>query len=118
MNKANPHQHLSSTNISQCINPTDTITKIFPVNLPLLHNCFKDDELQDILSTTIFDKPLSILVPQLEIYKHKMSHIVATDRECDLSLKKTIEKTKNNTKLYDSIADAYLMVNFPLLTTT
>ena len=96
------------------ITSKNSITKLYPVNLALLHNFFNDQELQTILANTTFQEPLSIILPQLQVYKHKMSSILSTDHELDLSLKKIAEKTKNNTKIYSSIADAYLDGQFSI----
>ena len=106
---------LFQSSITQCQSSAKQVTKLYPVNLALLHHFFNDHELQEILANTTFEKPLSIILPQLHVYKHKMSDIVSADHQFDLSLKTIIEKTKNQSKIYGSIADAYLDGQFSII---
>ena len=99
---------LFQSSITQCTNSKDTVTKLYPVNLALLHNFFNDKELAEILANTTFVNPLSVILLHLQIYQHKMSGVLLDDHHFDLSLKHITQRTKNNSKIYGTLTDAYL----------
>ena len=81
--------------VSACHNDT-TIKKAHPVNLAVLQEFFFSSQLKDILVNTTFDDPISVDVPDFQVYKHKFADLIANDKKDDLILKKiiaTVQKT-------------------------
>ena len=109
---------LFQSSVTQCSNSKDTVTKLYPVNLALLHSFFNDKELADILANTTFNNPLKVILPNFNIYKHHMSHILSDDHNFDLSLKHISRKVRNNSKIYRTLTDAYLDGQFSLINDT
>lgn len=63
-------------------------SKLHPVNLALLQQFFNDTDLINFGSNSLFANPLSINVPQFQIYNHSMQTVIADDRKAHLSLEK------------------------------
>ena len=55
---------------------------------------------------------MSVIIPDLKIFKHKMSGILAQDKKFDINLKQIAERVKNSSTIYNSISDAYLDEQF------
>ena len=106
------------SSFTQCANPKGTVTKLYPVNLALLHIFFNDKELAEILANSTFHNPLSIILLQLQIYQHKMFSILSDDHNFDGSLKHIVQLTKNNSNIYGTLTDAYLDCHFMLTNDT
>ena len=51
-------------------------------------------------------------IPDLKIFKHKMSGILAQDKKLDINLKQIAERVKNSSTIYNSISDASLDEQF------
>ena len=106
--------------LTQCENQTGTISKVYPDNLALLQHFFNDTQLENVLANTTYEKyrPMSVVIPDLKILKHKMSGILAQDKKFDISLKQIAERVKNSSTIYNSISDAYLDEQFSLIMAT
>ena len=98
--------------LTQCNKQTGSINTVYPVNLALLQHFFNDTQLKTVLANTTYEQQMAVIIPKLNIYKHKMSGIIAKDQKFDFSLKKIAERVRNNSKLYDSVSDAYLFGQF------
>ena len=83
----------------------DSISKVFPVNLALLHHFFSWDDLKGITGNTYFKNPMDINVPKFNLVEHKFSNMVAKDQKYQLNLKKMAEAAKNNEKIYQDLTD-------------
>ena len=98
--------------LTQCENQTGTISKVYPINLALLQHFFNDTQLENVLANTTYEKYMSVVIPDLKIFKHKMSGILAQDKKFDINLKQIAERVKNSSTIYNSISDAYLDEQF------
>ena len=55
---------------------------------------------------------MSVIIPDLKIFKHKMSGILAQDKKFDINLKQIAERVNSSSTIYNSISDAYLDEQF------
>ncbi|XP_052809655.1 uncharacterized protein LOC128238123 isoform X1 [Mya arenaria] len=86
----------------------NTTSRLHPVNLALLQQFFNDTELQNIDSNSLFENPLSVDVPQFQIYNHTMQNIIADDRKAHLSLEKMAQSAKTDAMVFQSLTDPLL----------
>ena len=100
--------HFFPHRLASCHHNTDNITTIHPVNLALLQHFFDDTFVNDIFADTIFSKPVNVTLPQLKIYEHKMSGIIAADAKEHLSLAKMAVTAKQDKVIFQSIAEPLL----------
>ena len=93
--------------ISICVADTN-ITKTYPVNLALLHSFFEASHLQSIQLHTTFSQPLNISLPPFNVYEHNYSDLVDSANRLQFSLKRVVNKTKQNSTIYNSILESVL----------
>ena len=86
----------------------NTTSTLHPVNLAVLQQFFNDTDLQNIESNSLFENPLSVNVPQFQIYKHSIQNIIADDRKSHLSLEKMAKSAKNDAMIFQSLTDPLL----------
>ena len=94
-------------------NQTGTISKVYPVKLALLKHFFNDTQLENVLANTTYKKYMPVIIPDLKVFKHKMSGILTQDKKFDINLKQIAERVKNSITIYNYISDAYLEKQFP-----
>lgn len=92
--------------LSACHQNTSTV--LHPINLALLQQFFNDTVLENIESNTLFQKPLSINVPEFKIFNHTIQHIIANDKKADLSLERMAKSVKNDDLVYQYMTDPLL----------
>ena len=102
------NNHFFPPRLASCHHSSDNITTIHPVNLALLQHFFDDTFVNDIFADTIFSKPVNVTLPQLKIYEHEMSDIVAADSKAHLSLAKMAQTAKQDKVIFQSIAEPLL----------
>ena len=94
--------------LTQCNNQTGTVDKVYPVNLALLQHFFNDTQLERVLANSTYEQHMAVIIPKLNIYRHKMSNILAKDQKFDFNLKKIADRVRNSSKIYSSLSEAYL----------
>ena len=94
--------------ITSCKNMSTEITKLFPVNLGLLHKFFSQEKLAFIQADTTFFKPLEIQIPPFKLFNHKFKNIVAADQKMHLNLNQMAARAKSDQYIYESLADPIL----------
>jgi len=82
--------------IEQCKNSTNSITVIHPVNIILIQNFFAPETYNSILGDTVFQSPIDINIPDIHIYNHSFSNILAQDKQLHLSLKRVAQGTQKH----------------------
>ena len=92
--------------LTHCTNPDQITTEVHAVNLATLMHLF--DEKNSHIQGDIFpEKPLAE-VPDINIYDHNFSQIIANDKNHDLSLKRIAQAIKNDKVLFQTFADPIL----------
>lgn len=86
----------------------NTTSVLHPVNLALLQQFFNDTDLKNIASNSLFANPLSVEIPQFQIYNHSMQNIIADDRKAHLSLEKMAQSAKDDAMVFQSMTDPLL----------
>ena len=64
----------------------NTPSKVHTINLAVLQQFFNDSLLQNVNTNSLFENPLKIETPELKIYNHPMSTIIADGRKSHLNL--------------------------------
>lgn len=101
---SNPSNFTSK--IALCEEKINDFTKLHPVNLAILQHFFDDKKLSNILANTTFTNPITVSLPEFNIYKNKMNHIFAKDENYHLSLNKLVQRVKNQNIIYSTLADS------------
>ena len=72
--------------LTNCLNSSNEITVLHPLNLGLLQYYFSDEILNDIHPSKMFTHLPDVSVPDFQIYEHNISAIIANDANYHLSL--------------------------------
>lgn len=91
-----------------CEKESKNVSILYPVNLALLQEFFNNSKLVSIFGDTTFRKPIQSMVPNLKIYNHSFSRILADDRSFHLSLKKLANAAKKDQIAFKSLAEPLL----------
>lgn len=94
--------------MTSCNNTDVNPTIVYPINLPILHAFFNNSIVDQILANTTYQTAAEIILPEIDIYRHKLEHTIAADHKLDLSLKTIATQMKTNSTIYKSLTDAYL----------
>lgn len=97
--------HYIAPRLNQCRNKQADTSAIYPVNLALLTGFFSAQDLQAIQGNTTFENPMKVKLPDFQIYKHNFSNEIAKDNSYTLNLNKMISKAKQNSVIYQSLAE-------------
>lgn len=103
--------------LGACHKHVDNVTVVHPVNLALLQHFFDNDFVDRIFADTYFDHTVNVTVPDIKLYNHKMSDIIAADSKAHLSLSKLADITKNDAVVYQSLTEPLLEGDIALTTT-
>lgn len=94
--------------LGACHKDNDTVTVVHPVNLALLQHFFDDKFVDTIFPDTTFKSIVNVTVPEIKLYKHKMSDIIAADMKSHLSLSKMAAAAKKSAVIYQSLTEPLL----------
>lgn len=95
--------------LSMCNNHKDNITTLHPVNLALLQHFFSDNErIENIMADTTFHSAINLTIPQFEFYQHDISNVLVADHKAHLNLSKMADATKQDAKIFQSLAEPLL----------
>lgn len=88
-----------------CYNITKQHSTAHPINLALLQEFFKDTHMY---ANSTFPKPVSFLIPQFQVYNHTFNQFLANDKKSHLNLKKMVEATVKEKKIFQHLAEPFL----------
>ncbi|KAL4225220.1 hypothetical protein ACF0H5_015911 [Mactra antiquata] len=83
----------------------DQTTMLHPINLAILQHFFDKSLYEHIFADTTFRKAFNVSLPDLKLYNHKMSKVIANDAKAHLSLAKMAEIANNDGVIFQSLAD-------------
>ncbi|CAG2217160.1 unnamed protein product [Mytilus edulis] len=84
------------------------ITVVHPINLALLQQFFKSDQLKEINGSSTFINKMNINVPDFKIYNHSFSSFLVKDQQEHLSLKKMAKVAKKEGIIFQSLEQPLL----------
>ena len=79
-----------------------------PVNLAIIQHFFSSETYNSITGDTTFTTPVDITLPNMNIYNHSFSSMIATDNKLHLSLKRIAQAAKEDRKIFTSLAEPLL----------
>lgn len=88
-----------------CYNQSKQYSTVHPVNLALLQEFFDDTQVSHISANSTFSKPVSFSIPQFQMYNHTFNQFLANDLKSHLNLKKMVEATKKEKKIFQHLAE-------------
>lgn len=94
--------------LASCHQNIDNIATLHPVNLALLQKFFDTSFVKNILADTTVNKALNVTLPNLKLYQHKMSNVIAADTKSHLSLSKMTATAKKYAVIFQSLAEPLL----------
>ncbi|KAK3099326.1 hypothetical protein FSP39_002667 [Pinctada imbricata] len=97
-----------SPRLVNCYNSSSTMTRVHPVNLALLQEFFDESKLNSIFGDTTFPTPINLTIPEFQMFNHSFSNIVANDQKMHLSLKRIAKATREDQKVFKSLAEPIL----------
>lgn len=103
--------------LGKCHNHTDNVSVVHPVNLALLQHFFDNKFIEHIFADTTFQASVNVTVPDIKLYEHKMSKVIADDSKAHLSLAKMASVAKNDAVVFKSLLDPVLDGEIQLPTT-
>ena len=87
---------------------TDNITTIHPVNLALLQQFFKADQLKHIKGSSYFVNELNVKLPNFNIYNHSYNSFLVKDQHEHLNLQKMAKVAKKEGVIFQNLAEPLL----------
>ena len=94
--------------VVHCQKTSQTSLPFHTVNLAVLQQFFDESILSNMSAQATYTKPINIQIPQIRVYEHEISHILASDSNNRLDLKQVIQATKNDEWAYKSLAEPIL----------
>ena len=94
--------------ITHCKQQITEATKVYPVNLGLLHRFFSAEDLSNIKADTSFNTPLKIKIPPFKLFNHKFQKDIAVDQKFHLNLDLMASKAKQDKIIYQTLSDPML----------
>ena len=101
-------QYKISPRINHCVNQSQNITKLYPPNLKILEAFFEKSIHKTILPDSLYFNSPKLPVPELEMFNHTFSKLVAQDQTYKLNLEKVIKAVKNEKPVYQNLAEPIL----------
>lgn len=94
--------------LGHCSNISDDPTTVHPINLAVLVHFYKQEQLLHLKANTIFNSTPMVNIPEIRVFSHNLSKIIADDRTTDLSLKRIAQSMKDEKQVFRSLADPVL----------
>ena len=85
----------------------NSTTIMYPVNLALLQHFFDASFVKNIFTDT-FQTAVNVSIPNMKIFSHDISDVIAGDRKAHLSLSKLAKATKNDAVIFQSLSEPLL----------
>lgn len=79
-----------------------------PVNLAVLQHMFSTAFVENIFADTMFKNLVNVSLPELKLYQHKMTDVLAVDTKQHLSLSKMAEIVKKDGIIFKSLTEPLL----------
>ncbi|CAC5362588.1 unnamed protein product [Mytilus coruscus] len=83
-------------------------TRLYPINLALLHAFFGFDKVKSYFGNTYFKTAINISIPNFEFYNHKFNSILASDNKDLLDLKKIAKSAKKDEVIFQKLTESLL----------
>ncbi|XP_076079746.1 uncharacterized protein LOC143049868 [Mytilus galloprovincialis] len=83
-------------------------TRLYPINLALLHAFFGFDKVKSYFGNTYFKTAINISIPNFKFYNHKFNSILASDIKDHLNLKKIAKSAKKDETIFQNLAEPLL----------
>ena len=94
--------------LAECQGQQDHISTFHPINLALIQEFFNKSALLAISSETLFTKHVEVVLPSFNFYNHTMHDKITADQKFHLSMKKITKASKNDEKIFKSLAEPIL----------
>ena len=91
-----------------CLNNSDQVSKVYPINTAVLQEFFGDKALKNIHGDTTFSKAPAVQIPSLDVYEHEYHSVIAQDKEAHLNFSRVAQAAKSNSKIYQSLTEPIL----------
>ncbi|CAG2224481.1 unnamed protein product [Mytilus edulis] len=83
-------------------------TRLYPINLALLHAFFGFDKVKSYFGNAYFKTAVNISIPNFKFYNHKFNSILASDIKDHLNLKKIAKSAKKDETIFQNLAEPLL----------
>ena len=91
-----------------CANITDYITKLHPINLAVLQHFLTDSDLVEVQGDSLTRIPVNAQIPPINLYQHKFSKFIASDKQTKHNLRRMMTAVKNNQQVFQTLTDPIL----------
>jgi hypothetical protein len=102
------NDHFVAPRLGSCHKNNDNISIVHPVNLALLQHFFDNTFVKNILADTIFQTAVNVTVPNIKLFEHDMTSVIANDHKAHLSLSKMADIVKHDKIVFQSLAEPLL----------
>ena len=102
------HTYKLALTSSTCSSQQGNATILYPFNLALLQHFFHETVFANLSGDTLYSKSPKANIPNIVLYKHKMSNIIASDHQDHLSLAKMAQAAKTKQVVFQSLAHSLL----------
>ena len=93
--------------LNDCYN-SQTPTVIHPVNLAVLMNFHDLDKLNEIESSSTYSRVPNLATPDIKLFAHNFSKMIADDKQNDLSLLRLSQRVRNGQHVFKSLSEPIL----------
>ena len=95
--------------LNHCKDDITTATMSHTVNLALFMHLYKEERVAHIdADTTFSDIPRTSDMPNIHLFSHNFSKLIADDKISDLSLKRVADAVKNDKHVFQTLSDPIL----------
>ena len=95
--------------LNHCKDDITTATMSHTVNLALFMHLYKEERIAHIdADTTFWDTPRTTDLPDIHIFSHNFSNLIADDKASNLSLKRVADAVKNDKHVFQTLSDPIL----------
>ena len=95
--------------LNHCKDDITTATMSHTVNLALFMHLYKEERVAHIDAVTTFtDTPRTSDLPDIHLFSHNFSEIIADDKLSDLSLKRVADAVDNDKHVFQTLSDPIL----------
>lgn len=94
--------------LAHCVSENDTATLVHPVNLAVLMHFYDQERLLHIQADTVYKETPLVKTPDMHLFTHNLSKIVASDKLEDLSLKRIAHSMREDKQVFKTLSDPVL----------
>ena len=97
--------HLISPRIMACNGTSSRVTRLYPINLPLLRAVYGQEAYDNIRGGDVWSRPTQARVPDFHVYRKTIEDGIAADKEASWDLEEATKRAMKNQLLYNSPSD-------------